>query len=315
MRKHCLLVFSLWAMAAIGSMTLSFAQQRQMGGVGITVFTDRNFRGKSATFQEDVPDLARYGLNDRISSLRVAPGEQWEVCEHSNYQGRCVVFSGDEPRLTDSSWGDVISSLRRAGGGAVFPPGSPVPASQSGWYIVLYDQPNYRGTPTNYKGPVPALSGYSRPAQSVTIGRGVWELCEGTNFTGHCLVLDKSVPDLYAYGLKNRLSSVRPFERGGGPVLPPARPTPPSQSDWYIVLYDQPTYRGTPTTYKGAISHLSGSDRPAQSVTIGKGVWELCEGTNFTGRCVVLDKSVPDLNAYGLSNRISSVRPVSPQPR
>src|SRR6185503_19407923 len=186
MRKHGLLVFSLWAMAAIGSMTLSFAQQRQMGGVGITVFTDRNFRGKSATFQEDVPDLARYGLNDRISSLRVAPGEQWEVCEHSNYQGRCVVFSGDEPRLTDSSWGDVISSLRRAGGGAVFPPGSPVPASQSGWYIVLYDQPNYRGNPTNYKGPVPALSGYSRPAQSVTIGRGVWELCEGTNFTGHC---------------------------------------------------------------------------------------------------------------------------------
>ena len=129
MRKHCLLVFLLLVITPIGTKRLSSAQQRQMGGVGITVFADRNFRGKSATFQEDVPDLARYDLNDRISSLRVAPGEQWEVCEHSNYQGRCAVFSGDEPRLTDSSWGDVISSLRRVGGGAVFPPGGAVPPS------------------------------------------------------------------------------------------------------------------------------------------------------------------------------------------
>jgi beta/gamma crystallin len=306
MRKHCLLVFLLLVITPIGTKRLSSAQQRQMGGVGITVFADRNFRGKSATFQEDVPDLARYGLNDRISSLRVAPGEQWEVCEHSNYQGRCAVFSGDEPRLTDSSWGDVISSLRRVGGGAVFPPGGAVPPSQSGWYIVLFDQPSYRGTPTNYKGPVPALSGYSRPAQSVTIGRGVWQLCEGTNFTGHCVVLDKSVPDLHAYGLRNRLSSLRPFQEGGGSVL---RPTPPPQSGWYIVLFDQPSYRGTPTNYKGPVPALSGYSRPAKSVTIGRGVWELCEGTNFTGHCVILDKSVPDLDAYGLRNRLSSLRP------
>jgi hypothetical protein len=197
-------------MAAIGSMTLCFAQQRQMGGVGITVFADRNFRGKSATFQEDVSDLSRFDFNDRISSLKVAPGEQWEVCEHSNYQGRCAVFSGDEPRLTDSSWGDVISSFRRVGSGAVFPPGRPTPPAQSDSYIVLYDQPSYRGHSTNYKGPVPALSGFSRPIQSVTIGRGVWELCEGTNFTGRCVILDKSVPDLNAYGMRNRVSSVRP---------------------------------------------------------------------------------------------------------
>jgi hypothetical protein len=89
-------------------------------------------------------------------------------------------------------------------------------------------------------------------------------------------------------------------------------PVPPSQSDWYIVLFDQPSYRGNPTNYKGPVSSL---DRRAQSVTIGKGVWELCEGANFTGRCVTLNESAPDLGTYNLRNRVASVRPAIPQPR
>ena len=42
---------------------------------------------------EDVYDLEPLGLNDKISSLRVGRGEQWEVCEESNFGGRCVVVS------------------------------------------------------------------------------------------------------------------------------------------------------------------------------------------------------------------------------
>ena len=52
-----------------------------MGGVGITVFTDMNFRGKSATFRQDVSDLSRFDLNDKISSLKVAPGDDKAVLE------------------------------------------------------------------------------------------------------------------------------------------------------------------------------------------------------------------------------------------
>jgi hypothetical protein len=292
-------------------MVMSFAQERQMGGAGITVFTNSNFRGKSATFRADVSDLVRHDLNNKISSLRVGPGEQWEVCEHTNYQGRCVVVSGEEPELKRHSWSDEISSFRRVGGAAVLPPVAPRPPSQ-GDYIVLYDQPMYRGNPMNYNGPVSNLAGFR--AGSVTIGRGVWEVCEGPNFRGRCITLDRSVPDLNAYGMRNRVASVRPSGEGGTYVPPPTRPTPPSQRDWYIVLYSQPSYRGTPTNYKGAVSYLSGSDRRAKSVTIGRGVWELCEGTNFTGRCVTLDSSVADLSTQGLRS-VSSVRPASPQPR
>ena len=313
MRKHCLFVLSVLVVAVIGTAVASSAQERQLGGVGITVFTDSNFRGKSATFREDVSDLVRHGLNDKISSLRVGPGEQWEVCEHTNYQGRCVVVSGDEPELKRSSWSDEISSFRRVGSTAVRPPVNPTPPSQSD-YIVLYDQPTYRGNPMNYNGPVSNLAGFR--AGSVTIGRGVWQLCEGTNFTGRCITLDQSVADLNAYGLRNRISSVRPVGSGGsGGVRPPVRPMPqPPQSDWYIVLFDQPSYQGNPTNYKGPISNRGSSSR-AQSVTIGRGVWELCEGPNFTGRCVTLDRSEAYLSTHGFRGRISSVRPVRPQPR
>jgi hypothetical protein len=32
-------------------------QERQIGGIGITVFRDEFFRGENATFRQDVPDL------------------------------------------------------------------------------------------------------------------------------------------------------------------------------------------------------------------------------------------------------------------
>ena len=219
------------------------------------------------------------------------------MCEHSNYQGRCVVVSGDEPDLRKNSWNDLISSFRRVRGGR-----PPEPPSQNSDYLVLFEQTNYRGNPTNYNGPIRDLYGYR--VQSVTIGRGSWELCEGRNFTGRCVTLDQSVPDLGVHGLRNRVSSVRPAESGGSP--------PPPPSDWYIVLFDQPNYRGNPTNYNGPEASIN---RRVQSVTIGRGVWELCEGRNFTGRCVTLNRSVPNLRSYDLRNRVSSVRPLRRQPR
>lgn len=61
------------------------AQERQIGGVGVTLFADRNFRGRSATLREDTPDLRTISMNDvarilgtlgmrnRVVSARPAP--------------------------------------------------------------------------------------------------------------------------------------------------------------------------------------------------------------------------------------------------
>ncbi len=297
MEIKTLIISACFLIIVFGTVPTSSAQERQMGGVGITVFTDQNFRGKSSTFRHDVPDLEPRGINDKISSLRVGPGEQWEVCEHSNYSGRCVVVSGEESDLRRNSWNDVISSFRRVSGGY-----TPGPGPSNDPYIVLFDRTTYRGTPTNFNGPTPDLYGANRRAQSVTIGRGVWELCEGRNFTGRCITLDRSVPNLAAYRMNNRVSSVRPIGSGE---------PPPSTSDWYIVIFDRPSYRGNPTNYNKLETNIF---QLARSVTIGRGVWELCQGREFTGRCVVLDRSVPDLRDFNL-RQVSSLRPVIRQPR
>ncbi len=41
-----------------------------------------------------------------------------------------------------------------------------------------------------------------------------------------------------------------------------------------------------------------------------RGVWEVCEGVNFGGRCQRIAEDEPNLEDLGLNDRISSVRQV-----
>ncbi len=86
------------------------------GGSGITVFEDRNFRGDAATYQNNVASLPSR-FNNRISSVRVGAGEQWQVCDQANYRGQCVTVSGEENDLGRNNWDNRISSMRRLSGG------------------------------------------------------------------------------------------------------------------------------------------------------------------------------------------------------
>ncbi|HEU4851496.1 MAG TPA: beta/gamma crystallin-related protein, partial [Telluria sp.] len=313
MRTISSIVYSLIALVAISVTVPGHAQDREMSGMGLTVYTDAEFRGAITTFRHDEPDLERIGLNDMISSLRVGPGERWEVCEDAYYRGRCAVIAGDERDLLRVSWNDRISSLRRVDGQAV-PPGEgtaapyvppPVPGagSQRGWSVILYDQPNYRGRAVNVRRAVPNTT---RRVRSVTIGRGTWEFCDRANYKGRCKTVDNSVPDVRVLNLRGRVVSLRP--------VPRARPVPPAPSGVALILFKLPDYRGAATTIGGAVANLSENDSRAQSADIEGGDWQLCEGSNFSGRCVTLERSAPDLNAYGLGNRVRSVRPVRRDP-
>lgn len=275
-----------------------FSQRMMGGGAGITVFKDKNFRGSSRTFTNDVFNLDGTGFNDEISSLRVARGEYWEICEHADFNGQCVIVSGQEADLKRNNWNDKISSMRRVSGGMPGWGGG----GTSGDYIVLYTQPNYRGTPTNIPGGVAWLD---RTARSVTIGRGTWQLCDGGNFTGRCETVSQSIPDLRSIGMSGRLMSARPV----GWSMPD--PTP-NWSDWYIVLYSQNNYRGTVMNYNTEQSNIN---RRVGSITVGKGVWEICSGPNFTGRCQTINQSVPNYGFFGFGQTVRSLRPVIPQPR
>lgn len=201
-------VMMLSVLVALAPLAGAAGQERQMGGgVGITLFTGSNFSGKAVTFQQDQPVLRSSNLNDRIVSLRVARGEQWEVCEHDNFRGRCVVVSGDEPNLARNAWANTISSIRRVRSAAgVVPP--PVPTN---WNVTLFDQPGFRGRSANFTGAMPNLPLALPAAKSVTVGRGVWELCDGRNFTGRCITLQRSTALLGGTRPLTRVRSLRPL--------------------------------------------------------------------------------------------------------
>lgn len=104
------------ALIVLGAAALSepvvSSQERQIDGVGVTVFTEPGFRGRSATIRVDTPNLLESGLNDRIVSLRVARGEQWEVCEDS--KNAVVASSSRAPSLISAKPGGA-TRFRRSG--------------------------------------------------------------------------------------------------------------------------------------------------------------------------------------------------------
>ncbi len=80
-----------------------------------------------------------------------------------------------------------------------------------------------------------------------------------------------------------------------------------------ISLYSEPGFRGEVFATPRAVNNLNRVrfNDAASSVVIDRGRWEVCDDAGFAGRCVVLrDGSYADLSRFGLSNNISSVRPV-----
>jgi hypothetical protein len=200
----------LWLLVATSFCFISsptFAQGRRTGNIGVTVFTNPNFSGDSATFRDDTPTVVPYGLNDKISSVQIPYGEIWEVCQDINYGNRCQVLSDSVPDLRSVGWNDRVSSLRRVRGfqgqrpGAVFSPGY----SQT---LIVFDRPGFRGASRTITAQSSNL-GLGRRGGSVALqGGGTWELCDRT---GRCAIVNRDVEDLSRLGLNGPIMSARPL--------------------------------------------------------------------------------------------------------
>jgi len=316
MRKRSIHRFFLAvALAVAAAPLLAQYRERAIGGVGITVFRDENFRGENATFRQDVPDLRSYRFSDRITSLRVAPGEYWEACERANYQGRCQVFSGEERDLRRIGWTDRISSLRRVRGDGGGNPGPFPPAGRRG--IILYDDPYFRGNSLPMRDASENLrfQSFHDRAESVRVLSGRWELCAEPRFR-RCQIVDRDVENFSSLGLNKKLSSVRPVGWSGGGGGGGGYP-PPYPENARLVLFEGPGYRGESVTIESATAILSGFGARARSVQVVGGAWLLCEGPRFTGRCEEVSSSIPDLDRWGQMGRVQSARPLraSARPR
>jgi hypothetical protein len=184
----------------------------QMGGT-ITIWADANFRGQSATLRGPTPDLRQYGLNNNISSMRIAQGQSWEACEQPNFGGRCQVFTGNVRDLGSTSWNDKISSLRpvrtNVSGGNVVgprPPGGPGYVAPAVIQMRLFPRPNFAGQVYAITGPMAQTGGVVAVSALV---QGRWLVCDGRQFTGKCQMISDNVSDVRRIGIA-RIQSARP---------------------------------------------------------------------------------------------------------
>ena len=81
-----------------------------------------------------------------------------------------------------------------------------------------------------------------------------------------------------------------------------------------VTLYQGEGFRGPTFSTDNPISNLDhfGFNDRASSAIVERGTWQVCEDSDFRGRCLVLRPGqYPSLGAMDLNNRISSLRRVS----
>lgn len=84
-----------------------------------------------------------------------------------------------------------------------------------------------------------------------------------------------------------------------------------------VTLYEQEGFHGRTFSANGPVYDLdrSGFNDRASSVIVDRGNWQVCEDSQFRGRCIVLQPGqYPSLGSTGMNNRISSLRRVGGGP-
>jgi len=82
-----------------------------------------------------------------------------------------------------------------------------------------------------------------------------------------------------------------------------------------VTFYEHKGFRGRAFTVERQVANFErfGFNDEASSLVVEKGRWEGCEDIRFEGRCVVVRRgSYESLENLGLTNSISSVRPLNP---
>jgi hypothetical protein len=179
-----------------------------------------NFGGQSAMFRNDTPNLIPFNMNDKVSSIRIPNGEDWEVCLDVDYRNQCQVLSDSVADLRSMGWNDRISSIRQVDNGGfrddMYRGRGRGRGRQSGGVfgnggqqsLLFYAQPDYRGS-SRLVSSGSSNMGFPAWQGSVRIrGGGTWELCDGS---GECSTIDRDVPDVSWLGLNDRIMSARPM--------------------------------------------------------------------------------------------------------
>jgi len=269
--------------------------------IGITVYADPNFKGQSASFGDDTPNVDR--LNDKISSIRIPNGEAWEVCQDTDYRNQCQVLSDDVADLRSMGWNDRISSLRRIHNGRRA--GGAFENRING--ITLYADPNFSGQSASFRDDMPDLVsyGWNDKISSIRIPSGeTWEVCQDVDYRNHCQLLSGDVADLRGIGWSDRISSLRSVNSRGYRDRS-AEGVFQDNVEQSLLFYDRGGFNGASTIVTGRSSNVGLSARQGSIQLRGGGSWELC---GSSGRCATINQDVADVSRLGLNGRITSAR-------
>jgi len=161
-----------------------------------------NFNGMLRCRRDDDNDDHDGGYN--------LPGGNWRLsCRNPRLYGN-VLYA--QCRNQIGAWQDTSLDLRQCGGDVSNWRGR-LTCAQGGGYgrITLYKHTNFGGKSRTYATDAPDLNPYAfgNQASSVVIQGGVWQLCDRPNYRGFCVVLDRTVANLFVYGFNDRAESVR----------------------------------------------------------------------------------------------------------
>ncbi len=279
--------------------------ENEWGRIGIAVYTDEGYRGRSWVFSDDVQDLSRLGLNNRISSIRVLGG-RWRICRSPNFGG-CMEISGDVSKLRDIGFNDRVSSIQELGPGGQGGGGWGGSGGVGGGgraSITVYADRGYSGRSWNFDKDVRNLGsmGMGNRISSVKVSGGRWRLCRTSSFDG-CVEVGEDVRDLKDLGINDQVNSIQLVRSGGG------WGGSGGGSRDEAILFERPGYRGRSVTVTGETSNLRdhGFNDRAMSIRV-RGSWQLCSDVNYRGQCVSIRGDQDDLGRLGLPRNLSSLR-------
>ena len=194
-------------------------------------------------------------------------------------------------------------------------------SAQAAAEVVFYQSESFQGQSFTAQKQVRNLerAGFSDRASSAVVVSGQWEVCDGEQYGGGCMVLRPGkYPSPASMGLHDRIASMRVVNANARIDASRYAPTPVAASTSglpVITFYDGENFQGRSFSTEKRLANFNrdGFNDQARSVVVVGARWEVCEDAQFRGRCMVLRPGrYPSLVAAGLNERLSSVREVSP---
>ncbi|HYK05892.1 MAG TPA: hypothetical protein VE974_29385 [Thermoanaerobaculia bacterium] len=273
----------------------------------IALFKDSNYSGRCrfvgsgsyASFNTIEMD------NDSISSIRIGPGMQAMLCEHTNYGGTCQVFTAHRANFSGTSIGHDRTSSFKVG-----PAGVPFTCTPSAQQIAIFQHRNFGGgcavMPFGHYTHRDRLGLTNDTVSSVQVGSGAEVLlCKDSDYLGDCELFTAARADLRGTRVgEDNASSMQVRQRGTKPCLPG-----PDE----VSIYRHATFEGTCVAKRigdyPTASTLGIANDAVSSARIGANVQLLACADSEYGTCEVFTQDTPDFAGTIVGNdRLSSMK-------